>query len=241
MEFKNEIISVNRLFETSVCEIVQSSPQRKWMDETRDKYAYKCMPMTIANQSSWDVLCPYGAEIEWDGGDNLDSIRFAQVDEEPQSFNFISSIFGHGIVTFHVDFVIRTSENNSIYVKGPTNRIKHGIHPLEGIVETFWLPFTFTMNWKFTAPGKVIFDKGEPMFTFFPINLNYIESFSLKTCSIQEDRPFECKYETYKESRLDYIADRCTGWQKFYNQGVLPYDQTKAEKHKNKITLKKIN
>ena len=33
--------------------------------------------------------------------------------------------------------------------------------PLEGVVETDWLPFPFTMNWRFTAPGAVRYEAGE--------------------------------------------------------------------------------
>lgn len=40
--------------------------------------------------------------------------------------------------------------------------MKDGIQPLAGLVETDWLPFPFTMNWIFTRPGKVRFEKGEP-------------------------------------------------------------------------------
>jgi hypothetical protein len=49
-----------------------------------------------------------------------------------------------------------------VWARGGPNRIKDGIHPLDGLVETNWLPFSFTMNWKFTRPGAVTFAKGEP-------------------------------------------------------------------------------
>ena len=33
------------------------------------------------------------------------------------------------------------------------------LQPLAGVVETDWLPFPFTMNWLFTQPGRVRFEK----------------------------------------------------------------------------------
>ena len=49
-----------------------------------------------------------------------------------------------------------------MWAMGPPNHIKDGIQPLAGLVETDWLPFPFTMNWLFTRPGTVRFEKGEP-------------------------------------------------------------------------------
>ena len=37
-------------------------------------------------------------------------------------------------------------------VKGPSNHWKPNCAPLEGVVETWWLPYTFTLNWKIVSP-----------------------------------------------------------------------------------------
>jgi len=235
------IISVNRLFNIEHCQIRQSSPKREWMDNTAHKYAYRCLPMTIANQAAWDVLCPSDIEVEWDGGDTQSSLNVKYLNKGDDFFDFASSLFGYGIVTFHVDFIIRTSPNVSIYVKGPANRIKQSIQPLEGIVETFWLPFTFTMNWKFTNPGTVKFEKDEPIFSFFPIELDRLESFVLKTENITNDQSFYNKYRTYCDSRSDHISEYGSDWQKFYMQGVEPFIEKKMPNHKTKINLKKMD
>ncbi|NDG04180.1 MAG: hypothetical protein EB121_02330 [Alphaproteobacteria bacterium] len=45
--------------------------------------------------------------------------------------------------------------------RGAPNSAKHGIAPLDGLIETDWLPFGFTMNWRFTAPGQVTFERDD--------------------------------------------------------------------------------
>jgi len=236
-----KIISVNRIFEKEYCHIKQSSPKRTWMDNTKSKYAYRCLPMTIANQASWDVLCPSNVEFDWSGDDSTQSLNIKYINKGDDFYEFASSLFGYGIITFHVDFVIKTTANTSIYVKGPANSSKHGIQPLEGIVETFWLPFSFTMNWKFTQPGKTSFQKDEPLFTFFPIDLEYLESFSLETKNLSDDNTFFNKYKTYSDSRSEHISEQVADWQKFYMQGVEPFMENKIPTHKTKINLKKLN
>jgi hypothetical protein len=59
----------------------------------------------------------------------------------------IKSQFGSGIVTFSPPWLFRTPPGWDLYVKGPSNRWKVNCVPLEGIVETWWLNYTFTLNW----------------------------------------------------------------------------------------------
>src|SRR5690242_3401957 len=42
-------------------EIVPAWVKRDWMDATDYKFAYHCLPMTLANLSGWFVLAPHGA------------------------------------------------------------------------------------------------------------------------------------------------------------------------------------
>jgi hypothetical protein len=47
--------------------LVPSTPDRLWMDAFADRHAYRCLPLTIANSHSWEILTPGGFEIEWNG------------------------------------------------------------------------------------------------------------------------------------------------------------------------------
>ena len=74
----------------------------------------------------------------------------------------VTSHFSHGVLTFHSGYLFRTPPGWSMWVMGPPNHAKDGLQPLSGLVETDWLPFPFTMNWLFTRPGRVRFEKKEP-------------------------------------------------------------------------------
>jgi len=41
--------------------------KRQWMDETPDRYAYRCIPMTMANTMGWELLSQVNCEITWNG------------------------------------------------------------------------------------------------------------------------------------------------------------------------------
>lgn len=48
--------------------------ERDWMDATDQRYAYRCLPLAIANAHGWELLCQAGFEAIWDGRDSLDAI-----------------------------------------------------------------------------------------------------------------------------------------------------------------------
>ena len=227
-------IRLNYIYDTTSFVVEPLNGRRDWMDNTNDKYAYKCLPLTVANQYGWGVYGPTGFTAEWDGGEDLDSIKI----EYDQEDNFVASHFGHGILTISVDFLVTTNKSVSIFIQGPPNFFKDGISPLNGIVETDWLPFTFTFNYRFTRPGKVRFEKEEPLFSFFPIQRGYVESFSTSYGSIEENNKLNKDYETYRKSREDYLTNNDGSFQKFYINTSIPNKDFDIEDHSTKIKIK---
>jgi hypothetical protein len=159
-----------------------ASPRRQWMDDTRDAFAYRCMPLTIANSHGWEICCSHGFEAEWTGGAQPEDVV---VYPDNGADIEVSGHFGSGILTFASNFVLRTERGYGLWVTGPPNQFKADIQPLSAVVESDWVPVSFTMNWKLFQPGRRIrFSKGEPYCFFFPIKLGLVEQFMPKMMSI---------------------------------------------------------
>jgi hypothetical protein len=141
-----------------------SPARRHWMDQST--YAYQCLPLVIANQWGWQVLCPADVRVTWDGSPDR---RGVSVEVDPKYAAVIKSQFGSGIVTFSPPWLFRTSPGWDLYAKGPGNRWKANAAPLEGVIETWWLDYTFTLNWKIIEPGTVWFAKGESLGQLVPV------------------------------------------------------------------------
>ncbi len=141
-----------------------SPARRHWMDES--PHAYKCLPLVIANQWGWQILCPTEVFVTWDGDPGLSGLH---VEVAPQFRPAIKSQFGSGIVTFSPPWLFRTPPGWDLYLKGPSNRWKANCVPLEGIIETWWLNYTFTLNWKLVEPGTVMFAQGESLGQLMPV------------------------------------------------------------------------
>jgi hypothetical protein len=198
---KKQIV-INRLYDYEEFKIAPLHRKRDWMNLTQDAYAYQCMPLNIANDYGWAVLSPTQFTAEWDGTEELNAVKIKYEDD---SYDFAHSHFGHGVLTISVDFVIRTSKEISIYIRGIPNEAVDGLQPLDAIVETDWLPFTFTYNYKFLKPCKIRFEKDEPLFSFFPIKRGDIESYEILSQKIESDKRFYSEYLKYSDSRQLYL------------------------------------
>lgn len=209
--------------------LVAAPSTREWMDATHHHFANRCTPLTIANASGWELLNPVSFTVTWNGYSKTADVSF-HLNEAGKKLNFVSSIFGHGIVTFHPGYLFRTDPGWMMSVRGSPNRFKDGIHPLDGLVETSWLPFNFTMNWRFTRPCSVNFKKGEP-FCFITLTPSLvIESVQPVIRSIAEEPDLADENMTWRQSRQafnqalkdnDDVALK-EKWQKFYLKGVSP-------------------
>lgn len=107
--------------------------QRPWMDSTSDRFAYRCLPLNIANQYGWELLCPCSFEVTWDGGPSPDAMVVEILED---GWPHPTSHFGHGVLTFHVNQIFRTEPGTQLMTTGPMNNPKDGIAALSGIIET---------------------------------------------------------------------------------------------------------
>jgi Family of unknown function (DUF6065) len=208
-------------------DIVPGRQERSWMDDTNQRFAYRCLPLTIANSSGWEVLSPCTFEAVWDGGTGLDAIAIRALDGYPNLDRIVSSHFGEGVLTVHTGYLFRTNPGWAINVRGSPNYVTDGIQALEGIIETEWLQFTFTMNWLFTRPGSVVFEKGAPLAFLVPIEHKKLDVMKPKIVQISNDPDLASGFKQWADSRSEFNKALHTdtevakkGWQRNYHQGT---------------------
>ena len=232
--FNKKYVEISRLHESEVFEIVPNKIKRKWMDNTEGN-AYRCVPMNVANSYGWTVLSPVDFSATWNGEDSKNSIDIEIDGQFP--YRIVASEFGHGILSIVPDFIVRTSKNVSTYVRGIPNQIAIGLQPFDAIVETDWLPFTFTFNYKFIRPGKLTIKKDQPLFSFFPIERGYIESFETKDGPIYKDKEFYEDYLKYESLRADQKSGKDDENGRAYLKGRLYDKEFDIENHVKKVSI----
>jgi hypothetical protein len=217
--------------------------RRAWMDATPNRFANRCLPLLIANQSGWLLTARHTVRATWDGGIYKDATVVEIVDNaEPLP---AVSHFGAGIITWTIPYLFRTPPGWNLLVRGPANEPLDGAYALEGIVETDWSPATFTMNWKLTRPGlPVVFEKGQPICMIVPQRRGDLESFDPLVIDLEFEQDLKDEYRQWRSGRAVFLEELRTGvpaairqkWQRDYFRGVHrgavePEHQTKRNLH----------
>ncbi|HKI38747.1 MAG TPA: DUF6065 family protein [Gemmataceae bacterium] len=244
--------------------IVCAPARRDWRDAIGQHFPYRCLPLVMANQAGWLLLNPVGFSATWNGGpalDDLDLLFGDTVPADPLGFQVcdgdlrpqppdsrIKSHFGSGIVTFSLPYLFRTPPGVNLWVGGPSNCVKDGACPLEGLVETDWSPATFTMNCKLTRPGlKVRFARGEPICMLVPLPRGLAESLEARQLPLRSDPDLAAAYDAWRAQRGEFLRaleERVPeaverGWQKDYFQGRGPGD-IRFEGRQTQLRLKEF-
>jgi hypothetical protein len=225
-------------------DIRPASPERDWMSASQDRFAYRCLPLNIANAHGWHIHNPWGFEAYSNGGSQKEDVIIKS------DAGFDAPVLGHfggGTLTFHVPCLFRTEPGYDLMVQGPVNTPKDGIAPLTGIVETDRAPYTFTMNWIFTRPGlKVRFDREEPFCQIFPVKRGDVERCDPKYRKLSEAPEVEAQMEAWRTSRNQLIEDikkpgatARDSWQRLYYRGLDPQGMpVEGAEHQTRLRAK---
>lgn len=220
------------------------------MNNFQARFPYRCLPLTIANSTGWEILSPADIAISWNGGTAQSDIVITHSNNDENSFPIAESHFSHGVVTFYTGYLFRTSPGVALWVGGAPNHIKDGIQPLAGLVETEWLPYPFTMNWLLTRPGTVQFSKGEPFCFIQLIEHKKMDDIVPVIKQIDSDPAVKQQYDTWLASRLNFNkrlqkndpATIAQGWQRHYFRGeTLHSDGTPAGRFDGHIHKRRLH
>lgn len=224
--------------------IEAAPPSRSWMNNSYERFAYRCLPMLLANQAGWFILNSHDFHARWDGTDGLSGVNILYLDGTPPFP--ATSMFGLGIVTFTIPYLFRTPPGYNLLARGPANWPKDGVYALEGLVETDWAVASFTMNWKITRPDHVVtFKAGEPICMIVPQARRELESFDPRTAAIRSNPQLAKAHRLWAMRRFRFKSSLRTAgnkvvgktWQKHYFDGTSPSGDS-ATDHQTKISLR---
>jgi hypothetical protein len=219
---------------------------RPWMDATPEAFAYRCLPLNIANAHGWEILSPCSFEAIWYGGCEVRDVA-VRVPPNVAQHDRPVSLFGQATITFHIQGLFRTPPGWNLWIGGSPNRPKDGIAPLSAVVETDWAPYTFTMNWRFTRRNHwVRFAADEPICFIFPVQRGVLEALQPKFVPMSEAPKVAEDFAAWSRSRSEFQAkvaqkppeapsDR---WQKRYYRGLDMGDRQGTMNHETKLRLR---
>jgi hypothetical protein len=224
--------------------LVPAPVERDWMERTDAGFAYRCLPLNIANAHGWLILNEAPFTACWNGDPGIDGVTVTAV--TPDGAVSGGSHFGSGVLTFNVNALFRTEPGYDLLVTGPLNQPKDAIQPLTGVVETDWSPFTFTMNRKFTRKlTSIAFERDEPFCMIFPIQRGVIEQIEPEICPLEAEPDVYEAYTAWSDSRKVFNEElkvagskaQADKWQKDYFRGTASFGATPPD-HRTRLHLK---
>lgn len=247
-------LDIYPIFKTWTPIIEPASPQREWMERTADKFAYRCLPLAIANAHGWVVKVPQAFSVRWNGQIMAqNSLEFVMEGQPVPGAPPPASVFGNGVLTFHIGALFQTSPGWNLIFTGPFNDAKHGIYALSGVLETDWMPFEASMNWRFTEPNRwVRFEAGDPYCFLFPVpRTNGVSEVRPRFLPIESNPYLQDHRNRWSASRDQFHADIRAGkigpktsdhWQRHYHRGLdMDGNKPLGSEHQAKLRLHPVN
>ncbi len=188
------------------------------MDETYNKHAYQCLPMTVANVYGWEIQLEERLVVQWDGGNTPPVILEGETTTSGRT-QAVSSIIG--MISINMGWVINTEEGYNTWISGSPNYFVDGAAPLTATIPSYWWPDESQMNWKITKVGEpVVFEAGTP-FCFFNIYDNSVlEDVEIMVSSLWDDMELVESRMKYGDMKAKNNVDNPWTWTKGIRTGL---------------------
>jgi hypothetical protein len=159
----------------SIFEISQMSIKRNWMDDTSDKHAYRCFPVTQANVVGWSLSCKEDIVFTWDGIN----------DQTPDHIKITSPIGayagrGQSSISLNTGLIFRTAEDISLWTINPVNYFNNDFETMSNFISTSFFDYPLPLAIKAknsNAETRII--AGTPIATIIPISLTALNNSSI--------------------------------------------------------------
>ena len=112
--------------------IAQLPVKRQWMDETPNKHAYQCMPLSLANSLGWGISFPEDISFIWDGicDTTADHVKIISGNK----YCFTSR--GNATISFNTHLTVVTEENVTTLVMPVPNEFNENAQCFTNFIST---------------------------------------------------------------------------------------------------------
>lgn len=189
--------------------------KREWMDETFDKHAYHCFPVSLSNTLGWGVSFPVDISFIWDGiSDSTDThVKVLKGNE------YVSTSRANATISFNTNIVIRTEEDVTMLAMPTPNWPIEGVWPFTTLISTSFFKGAFPIAWRITKANEIItIPANTPVAAIMPISLANLNN-SVAVIKGYKDLPVDF---FPKEDYGKIVSDinKSGKWSDFYRNAV---------------------
>lgn len=168
-------ISVEKM-DGSLFNLEPMSIKRDWMDETSEKHAYRCFPVTQANVIGWSLICNEDIEFIWDGIND-------QTGEHITILNPKDAYSGRGqsSISLNTGLVFKTDSDVSIFTINPVNTFSEDFETMSNLISTSFYSNPLPLAIKAKKPNQnIIIKAGTTIATIIPISLTKLNNTTIE-------------------------------------------------------------
>lgn len=209
---------------------------RDWMDETPEKHAYMCFPLSLTNRLGWGISFPEDIRVIWDGITDTtpDHIKILEGEK------YVSTARGNATLSLLSGILVRTDENTSTLAMPVPNQFIRGAHTYTTLISTSFYLHELPLAWRITEPNiEIHIPAGTPVAAIMPISLkNFQDSYTMEY--IDAPMPHDYWDEVQKYGDEIEIRNGVEDWSRMYREG-LNYKGDKVGSHELKsLKLKTV-
>jgi hypothetical protein len=220
-------IRVQRLGPESA-KVEQLKATRDWMDETADKHAYMCFPLTLTNGLGWGISFNKDIRAVWDGVENYEPNHVTILEGEDIAYTGRS----HASLSFKTGLIINTDESTSILTMPVPNQFIRGMQPFTTLMSTSFYRGELPLAIKITEPNReIVIPAGTPIATIIPISVAGLQNDYEMEIS-EGNMPPEYWQELEKYGTAAEAKNSVGDWSRMYRNAVT-YDGSSMVKHES--------
>lgn len=220
--------------------IDQLPMQRSWMDDTFDRHAYQCFPVSMANRLGYGISFDVDISFIWDGIYSSEDkhIRILRGAE------FVSTRRANGTVSFDTGIYFSPEKNISLLTMQPPNIFSDGYQCMSTVVSTTALIGSIPIAIMVNKPNQEITIKaGTIVASLLPISLSEINDTTLMVKKGSPDFMRNPKWNTLIRERGEVSQELNSKgeWTHFYRNAVDHKGEKYGEHEAKKIIMKVLN
>lgn len=219
--------------------IKQSEARRDWMEETYEKHAYQCFPLSLTNTLGWSVSFPEEISFVWNGISNSipDNVKILSGND------YVHTRRANATISFKTNTIFKTQKNITILIMPTPNLFIRGVQCFTTLISTSFFESPIDAVWKILEPNvKITIPAGTPVCNIIPISLSEMQDSKIIYQNKKEFEKIVNKNNNpEKEKKIRdeiYLSGNFT---KFYKNGTNAFGEKIGEHEVKKINFEVEN
>jgi hypothetical protein len=228
--------SIEAFKTTGLSNIYPSQVKRDWMDETYDRHAYNCFPVTITNSLGWSISFPEEISFIWDGISDSSPHHVKVLSGE----KYVSTGRANGTISFNPGLGFKTDKDLSLLCIPTPNLFIRGVQCFTTLISSSFFHGDFPIAWKITEPMvKITIPANTPVANIIPISLTELQNSEITFVDSRLMPSTNCSSEETMK-KINEIT-QSGSWTNFYRDAVDACGNSLGEHEVKSIRLKVNN